>query len=154
MNRKGWIHSSANTFPNKVWVIVKGRSADEPDKSRLIQKANISYHTEEAPPRTFEEALFKEHPDIAKDMKKLVEKLAEFDTYDPNPRMVSTFYNMWKDAKARRSGQNRTRGSRFVRNFASSDVAIANGTGDAMETGSMPADLPGVVSVISDNNSL
>lgn len=157
--RHGWLHKSANTFPDKAWIIVAGKSAEERDKSRLVAKQNISYHSEEVTPRNFEEALLREHPDIAKDMKRLAAKLAEFDSYSPNPVMISTFYDMWKDAKAKRSNSSRAQQSRFVRTWMNQleDAEIVftetNQT-RALETTGDGSVVPTTVSIILDDDDI
>lgn len=118
--RKGWVHTTANTFPEKIWIIIASRNINgrrEPEKARLILKENVSYQLEESPPTTFEEALLQEHKDIANEMKQLAKKLAEFNDYNPNASMGTIFLHMWTVAKNKRNRASRTNGSRFVRSF-------------------------------------
>lgn len=115
--RTGWIHLSANTFDTKKWIIVTA-STTQPEKARLIMNDNISYQVVASPPQRFEEALLMEHKDIAKDMRKIAKKLAEFDGYMPNAQMISIFFNMWKEERAKRDSASRVQGARAVRTLS------------------------------------
>ena len=108
---RGWVHKTANTFDDKVWIIIQ----QTPENAALLKKENISYHEAVQTPRTNEQALLSQHKDIAKTMKLLVKMLAEVEDYDLNEGMLSLFYDMWKESKAKMDSQSRTTCRRFKR---------------------------------------
>ena len=113
----GWIHRTANTFEDKMWIIVEAgrnsRGQEEPEKARLIKKENISPELTSTP-STYEQALLSEHTDIHTGMKKVAKALAEFDDLEPSEAMMQVFFGMWVQAKGARRGRRRVSGSRFV----------------------------------------
>ena len=102
----GWIHLTANKFPDKQWVIIEaGRNVKgkvhEAEKAHLLKKSNFVF-VQNTTPTTFEQALLKEHADVHREMRSLAKKLAAFVDYHPRDgkKMMGEFYKMWCEEKA------------------------------------------------------
>ena len=125
----GWIHDNATAFDDKAWIIVapgtsKKKKVNEKETAGLLAAHNFTtlgkgekFISEE--PATCEEALLKEHKDIAQDMKNLARKLAQFDSCDPEDgaEMLILLWHQWMKEKSKRSLMARVGGTRFVRSF-------------------------------------
>lgn len=101
----GWIHLTANTFPDKQWVIIEaGRNVKgklhEVEKTHLLKKSNFAF-VNNTTPSTFEQALLKEHADVHREMRSLAKKLASFVDYHPRDgkKLMGEFYKMWCEEK-------------------------------------------------------
>lgn len=110
--REGWMHTGIKQPKKMVYVILQATENQEETCVRILRKT--AQETQFADnPRNFTEAVFKEHKDIAIDMQKLVQKLADVEGYEPNTDFLGAFWKMWEDAKTKR-GQAAVRQVRIV----------------------------------------
>ena len=100
--RKGWIHNGC-VQPKKMVYVILSAFEDQPEVSCCIRRTSMREVSFDEQPRTMTAALLKEHTHIAVDMQLLAESLAEFDGIDPNTEFMEVFWNMWKEAKEKRS---------------------------------------------------
>lgn len=133
---RGWMHDNANAFEDKAWIVVeqgtsnKGK-VNEVETARLLSAHNFTLVNENLDfdkPETHEEALLSEHKDIARDMKDLAKKLAQFDSFDPvdGAELLTVFWHAWMNEKSKRNRLARTQGTRFVRSWVPHE-AVAQG---------------------------
>lgn len=98
--REGWRHKSYLQPKKMIYVILKAMS-DQPEVCCRIHRSSIREVNFENEPQTLTAALLKDHKDVAIDMQRLVEKLAEVHNYNPNTEFLEVFWKMWQDEKGR-----------------------------------------------------
>ena len=77
--RIGWIHTNANEFEEKKWIIVESGGNNNgcicQEKAHLIDNENICFELHEPQPTCFKEALLAEHKEIKKEHLAYMRKL-------------------------------------------------------------------------------
>ena len=94
LGMKGWLNASKDETKEQVYVIVELPSGSE--KDTRVNKENIAVGQEKEP-MSYEEACLQQHPQVEKDLKKLVKQLAMCGI-GPHPQIAKIFMDALEKA--------------------------------------------------------